>query len=326
MSLIERCRTLAQGGNVEQAYVALTDAAAEGDGEAASEIGHWRVMGDLIRRDLDDARERFRTAVDFGFQPAHESLMALMAHGMGQDRRRWEEALDQLELAARSARKPDQHLALISAMQLDANGDPTREFEPRFLCPDPLIVAFTEFMTPCECTALRQLATPQLAPALVVHPETGALMADPVRNSRTAAFPLLVEGPFLHAINRRIAAASHSSAEQGEPTQILAYQRGQEYKLHSDAINGEANQRIQTFLVALNDDFDGGETYFPEVGLRLRYRQGDAICFSNVNADMAPSRSAVHAGLPVIKGEKFLLSKWIRQAPLDLQGSPGRPF
>src|SRR3546814_2304154 len=53
-----------------------------------------------------------------------------------------------------------------------------------------------------------------LAPSLVVHPQTGELVYDKIRTSSAAAFPLLHERPFLHAINRRIADASRSRSEE----------------------------------------------------------------------------------------------------------------
>ena len=81
-----------------------------------------------------------------------------------------------------------------------------------------------------------------------------------------------------------------------------------------------------TLLVYLNDGYDGGETEFPDLGLRVRGAPGDALLFASVDAAGAPCPAARHAGLPVRSGEKFLLSKWIRAAPLDLSGPPGRPF
>src|SRR3546814_11532058 len=117
-----------------------------------------------------------------------------------------------------------------------------------------------------------------LAPSLVVHPQTGELVYDKIRTSSAAAFPLLHERPFLHAINRRIADASRSQWEQGEPTQILHYTTDQEYKLHSDALPG-GHKRIQTFHVYLTDDFGVGETSFPPRDPPIRFPQGNAICF-----------------------------------------------
>src|SRR3546814_3571912 len=113
---------------------------------------------------------------------------------------------------------------------------------------DPLVGKFENFVSKEEVDELIAMSASSLAPSLVVHPQTGELVYDKIRTSSAAAFPLLHERPFLHAINRRIADASRSQWEQGEPTPILHYTPDQDYKLHSDAFPG-GNQRIKTFLV-----------------------------------------------------------------------------
>ena len=94
----------------------------------------------------------------------------------------------------------------------------------------------------------------------------------------------------------------------------------------SGSFQSSHNQRVATFLVALNADYEGGETAFPRLGIEWRGALGEALHFRNVDAAGAPSVIMWHAGAPVRKGRKFLLSKWIRATPLDLSGPPGRPF
>lgn len=251
--------------------------------------------------------------------------MALLASGVGGLLRDWTESLNLLKKQSIRDARSSQQLKLITAMAINSDGDPLMQFSPIFVSSDPLIVKFEGFLSGEECDELIAMATSSFEPSLVVHPESGKLVSNKIRTSSAAAFPLLKEGPFLHAINRRIAAASRSQWEQGEPTQILQYGVGQEYKLHSDALSG-GNQRIQTFLIYLSDDFGGGETYFPKGEHYLRLAKGHAICFSNVLNDMRPAANAVHAGLPVTHGQKIILSKWIRRQALDLNGDPNKPF
>ena len=59
-----------------------------------------------------------------------------------------------------------------------------------------------------------------------------------MRDSDAAAFPLVLEWPFVHALNRRIAAASGTDVAQGEALQILRYAPGQQYRPHLDAVPG----------------------------------------------------------------------------------------
>ena len=72
-------------------------------------------------------------------------------------------------------------------------------------------------------------------------------------------------------------------------------------------------QRTHTFLVYLNDDFTGGETSFPRLGLAHTGKPGDALVFANVDASGAPDEKTMHAGLPPTSGEKWVFSQWIRE-------------
>jgi prolyl 4-hydroxylase len=99
---------------------------------------------------------------------------------------------------------------------------------------------------------------------------------------------------------------------------VLRYRPGGEYRPHFDAIPGFANQRAMTFLVWLNDGYEGGETHFPTPGLRLKGRAGDAILFRNTGPDGRRDPAAGHAGLPVTGGEKLIASRWIRERPFEM--------
>jgi prolyl 4-hydroxylase len=105
--------------------------------------------------------------------------------------------------------------------------------------------------------------------------------------------------------------------EQGEPLMILRYAPGQEYRLHSDAIAGAANQRTMTVLLYLNQGFAGGETHFPELDITIVPRGGEALLFDNLLVDGRPDPRARHAGKPVRAGTKWLATRWIRQRSVD---------
>ena len=175
---------------------------------------------------------------------------------------------------------------------------------------------FPSLFNEAECDFLIDVAKPQLAPSRVVDPQTGQLVANPVRTSDAAGFPLMAESPAIHALCRRLASASGTQVNQGEPLQILRYRPGQEYRPHFDAIEGADNQRILTFLVYLNDDYRGGETRFESTGIEFKGRKGDGLLFRNANTEGQPDLRSQHTGLPVLKGEKFLASRWIRERSL----------
>jgi prolyl 4-hydroxylase len=133
-----------------------------------------------------------------------------------------------------------------------------------------------------------------------------------MRTSDGSTIHWLIEDPAVHALNRRLAAASGSDAAQGEAIQILRYRPGQQYHPHFDFVRASDNQRTWTALVYLNHDYTGGETSFLRTGLKVKGRKGDAIVFRNAGADGGPDPMSEHAGLPVAGGVKYLASRWIR--------------
>jgi prolyl 4-hydroxylase len=325
-SLSERAQQLAAQGRVAEAFALLDQATEQGDGLAAMTLASWRMSGALIRRDLGEARRLYGLAYQLGVDEAAPVHIALLANGAGGSGRHWNEALAELGRRAPKDHTAAVQAALIAAMPLDQAGDPLVPMESTVVHDDPRIECFSGFLSSKECSYLMSRAAPYLAPSVVVDPRTGQQRRDPVRTANSAGFPFVNEDPVLHAINRRIAVATRTSWEQGEPLQVLCYGPGQEYKLHSDALPNGDNQRMVTFLVRLNDQYSGGATSFPRLGLELTGKSGDALFFSNIDRAGQADATMWHAGMPVTQGQKWLLSKWIRQMPLDLSGPPGRPF
>ncbi len=321
-----RAVALAQAGRIEEAYRLLDQASSGGNALAAATLADWRMAGDLIRRDLKLARDLYGRAAEFGLAEARPVHIALLANGAGGTTRHWRKALKLLRQRASGDPLAKRQSALLERMALDAEGDPLAPPSQEALSESPKVAQVRNFMTPDECAYLIERASPLFQASVVIHPVSGQFVRDPVRTSSAALFPFAIEDPVVHALNRRIAAVTATRYEQGEPLQVLSYAPGQEYKLHSDALGPGANQRIRTLLVFLNEDFEGGETHFPQAGLRHRGKTGDAVVFHNVTPDGAPDPRAIHAGLPVTRGRKLILSKWIRAEPLDLSGPPGRPF
>lgn len=325
-ALAEHAEALARVGRVADAVTGLTGALAQGNASAAFILANWRMTGDHIRRDLGAARELFGRASALGLTEAEPIHIALLASGAGGTGQSWAAALERLRRLASTDALARRQVELLDRMTLTESGDLRAAPAGESISEAPRLIRFPSFLTADECDYFIRRAEPLLTPSVVVHPTTGQLVRDPVRTSEAAMFPFTLEDPVIHAINRRIAAATATSYEQGEPPQVLSYAPGQEYKLHSDALPSGANQRIMTFLVYLNDRYQGGETFFPKGEIAVRGQPGDALLFHNVDSAGRPDMDARHAGRPVRKGRKLLLSKWIRANPLDLSGPPGRPF
>jgi prolyl 4-hydroxylase len=198
-------------------------------------------------------------------------------------------------------------------MRLTGEGDPAALPEGEAVSASPEVRRVAGLLSAAECEYLRAIAEPLYQPS-IVNDGRGFMVRDPIRTSDGATLHWLIEDPALHAINRRLAAASGSRAEQGEAIQILRYRPGQEYRPHLDAARITDNPRLLTALVWLNADYQGGETRFLDPGLEVKGEAGDALVFRNLLADgRTPDLGSRHAGLPVTSGAKYLASRWIRR-------------
>jgi prolyl 4-hydroxylase len=276
-----------------------------------------RVRGDGGVRDLAGARELFRRAAGEGRVDAAVIYANFLAAGVGGPRE-WAAALRLLAALAKVNPRSRRELERIEAMALGPDGDPLAVPEGERLCEAPALTRFAGLLSPAECAWLAEAAAPMLAPAVVVDPVSGRQRPDPVRVCDSAGFTWPLENPAVHALNRRLAAASGTAPEQGEPLQVLRYRPGGEYRPHFDAIPGFANPRAMTFLVWLNEDYEGGETLFPTPGLKLKGRTGDALLFRNTGPDGRRDPAAGHCGLPVTAGEKLIASRWIRERAFEM--------
>ena len=271
-------------------------------------------MAALDAGDHAGAREMMRRAGELGRLDAAVIFANFVASGTGGPRH-WQNALAMLRGLSKVDRRSAHALALLEGMALTDEGDPVLVPPAEPICEAPHIVAFRGLFSVPECRYLIEAARPMLTPALIVDVKTGTQKRDPVRISDGCGFTWPLENPAVHALNRRIAAASGTAPEQGEPLQILRYAVGGEYKPHYDSVPGFSNQRALTMLVWLNEDYEGGETWFTEPKLALKGQPGDAVLFRNTGADGRRDPKSAHAGLPVTAGEKLLASKWIRQRP-----------
>lgn len=313
--LIARAEAMFGQGEPKRAMELLGNAARSNDPDALAYLANMSVEGSIVHRDLPLARDLFRRAAAAGSAFGAAAYRAFVANGTGGPAD-WPQAIALLSRAAQSDDDARRELELIGGMPLDDTGAPLGGFDRRSLSDSPEAWEYPGLFSRAECDFLVEVATPQLGPSLVVDPDSGELVANPVRTSDAAGFPLVAERPAIHALCRRLAAASGTDVRQGEPLQVLRYRPGQEYRPHFDAIDGADNQRTLTFLVYLNDDYAGGETRFETSGLQYKGGRGDGLLFRNADSSGKPDPRSRHAGLPVTSGEKFLASRWIRERPV----------
>jgi hypothetical protein len=196
----------------------------------------------------------------------------------------------------------------------------------------PRVFTIKNFIPRGICNWLIKAARNNLDPATVLGASIGDAQGyDASRNNSVMSTTHLQPDLVFQLTDMRIAAASKAPLNHQEPTNILHYARGQRFTRHYDFIVVDPDrqpalaqevsrigQRAMTFLIYLNDQFEGGETEFPQLDWRFKGAAGDALMFWNLSESGGCELSSLHAGLEVTKGEKWLYSKWIRQKPLPV--------
>ncbi|MBS2971048.1 2OG-Fe(II) oxygenase [Metabacillus sp. KIGAM252] len=117
-------------------------------------------------------------------------------------------------------------------------------------------------------------------------------------------------------IERRVAQITNVPASHGEGLHILNYKPGEEYKAHLDYFKSSKanhNPRISTLIMYLNDVEEGGETYFPHLKLSITPQKGMAVYFEYFYQDPAINELTLHGGAPVISGDKWAATMWVRR-------------
>jgi len=185
---------------------------------------------------------------------------------------------------------------------------------------NPRVVVFGGLMSDQECEALIELARPRLARSLTVATRTGG---EEVNEDRTSSgmFFQRGENELVRRIEARIARLLNWPEENGEGLQILHYGPGTEYKPHYDYFDPQqpgtptilrrGGQRVGTLIMYLGEPEKGGGTVFPDVHLEVAPKRGNAVFFSYERPH--PSTRTLHGGTPVLAGEKWIATKWLRE-------------
>jgi prolyl 4-hydroxylase len=282
----------------EKAIATLREAAARGGGEAAAVLSVCAAWGVAQARNVEDALDHLARAAELGWAPALRELQ-LLARESGSD-------------PAALRRKVD----VTSWRTAPA---------VRVVFEKPRIVVIERFASVDECQWLIGRAASGLTRAKVYRGSSTPQIAQ-TRTNQEMSFTIFNADVVLSLIRDRIAAVSGAPVTHFEVAKLLHYSPGEQFALHADFIEPNTpelahelaarGQRSATFLIYLNDNYQGGATQFPRLDWQYRGGRGDALLFNNIDASGAPDHDTVHAGTPPTSGEKWVLSQWVRTRPL----------
>ena len=190
---------------------------------------------------------------------------------------------------------------------------------------DPILYVVNNFLSNDECEAFIEAANGKLKPSTVISTDKHIQ-----HESRTSENCWIEHdaNEIVHEVSKRFSILVQMPIRNAEQYQLVYYKRGTEYKPHFDSFDFETEdgkknwepggQRMITVIAYLNDVKEGGETGFPELGINVPPKKGDALVFHNTLQEDAAAYPRInprslHGGMPVINGEKWMVNLWFRE-------------
>ncbi len=200
------------------------------------------------------------------------------------------------------------------------------DIEVQTLSETPRIYRLPNFLSNGECEHLIDLAKDSLTPSMVVdnNDQSGNGILSPARTSKGYFLEEKDRDETVRKIEKLIAEVTGMPVENGEPLHVLRYPLKGEYQPHHDYFDAHSDggkaalnrggQREVTVIMYLNTPQKGGETSFPKTSVQpVTAKKGDAVFFHNVLPSGVEDLLTLHAGNPVLEGEKWIATRWIRK-------------
>ena len=317
-------------GAADEGLYWLGQSAKAGTVQAFTELGARLIVGAGAPCAPADGAQMLEIAAANGDPIAvrYQAILQATGTALAQD---WAKAIWSLRRAS-DAGDPEAALELKLLADISGTGEDQAMAETwlrappvELLCESPRIGVVRNFAPRSLCDWLVAGAKDRLEPAGTTDAKTGQFTADAARTNRYAQVRLFDYPLPLLFLRQQMASIVEQPTANFEVMNILSYQPGEEYRPHHDYMDpaakgfkqelAERGQRVATFLVYLNDDFEGGETSFPDVDVKFRGKTGDALFFISAAPDGTIDTRTRHAGLPPTSGTKWLLSQWVRNRP-----------
>jgi predicted 2-oxoglutarate/Fe(II)-dependent dioxygenase YbiX len=174
--------------------------------------------------------------------------------------------------------------------------------------PKPVVIE--NFLSEKECIHIKQEAKSKLQASTV---DMDRRVDEQIRKSETAW--LSTEDPIIRSVVERCVSRTDRPIENCEQLQVLRYKEGGHYNPHQDVFYQDKNKRLYTFIIALNDEYEGGETAFPYLDEKYKLNAGDALFFHTLDNYGLDTSDALHGGQPVKSGEKWVCNLWVHKYP-----------
>lgn len=177
-----------------------------------------------------------------------------------------------------------------------------------------------DFLSNQECSEVISRIQKACRPSTITTPDLD-FSDNEFRTSQTCDLSHNAD-EFIKDLDRRISDYIGYEKQRSEGIQGQLYHVGNQFKSHTDFFEpntqeftqfaGEMGQRTWTFMIYLNDVPEGGQTAFTKLGLIFTPKKGQALMWNSLHHDGEVNRNTEHWAKPIIKGEKYVITKWFR--------------
>jgi hypothetical protein len=275
----------------------LGEAATKGDAESAARVAALTAMGLHRPQNWREAQRWLGLAAERGWQPARDQLLAL--GGANTAGKEWRQFADDLDLSSWGTSPPS-----------------------RALSTDPQVHVVDDFIPAAACDWIIAHARGRLTRARVYDAVNSQDIVSNTRTNSVANSTLASVEVLDLLLQAKMSAACRQPMRNMEAPAVLHYAAGEANIDHYDFVDpgipdyaqeiARNGQRVVTFLVYLNDAYEGGETAFPRLGFSHKGQRGQGLFFVNALPDMQPDLRMLHSGQPPTSGEKWIVSQFIR--------------
>ena len=191
------------------------------------------------------------------------------------------------------------------------------------ICSSPKIIIFKKLLDTQSCIEIIKEFSPRNSPSYVT--DGNKVSKSKFRSSSSSL--IKKEEEKIYQLRKKTCSLLNWNFEDSERFQFITYKKGEKYAPHFDAFdlnqmkkisNRKTTQRIHTNIIYLNENFEGGDTYFPKLGISIQAEAGMMLSFENcIGKTNFINPFSIHESLPITKGKKNILITWLLREVAD---------
>ncbi|XP_041919759.1 prolyl 4-hydroxylase subunit alpha-3 [Alosa sapidissima] len=209
------------------------------------------------------------------------------------------------------------------------NGSPALLLQPmrrEVVSFKPYLVLYHNFITDAEAESIKKVAQPALRRSVVASGENQTTVDYRISKS---AWLKDTAHPIVGKLDERIHTLTGLNVQHpyGEYLQVVNYGIGGHYEPHFDHATSKSSplyrlktgNRVATFMIYLSAVEAGGSTAFIYANFSIPIVQNAALFWWNLHRNGQGNGDTLHAGCPVLVGDKWVANKWIHEYGQEFQ-------